>query len=49
MLTKHDSCFSCLNCISTALWDFDFNPDSSLGISKMIVGFNFLSQLGEFT
>lgn len=46
MLEKPDSIFSCLNCISMALWDFHFSTDSSLGISKMVVGLNFL---GEFT
>lgn len=42
MLKKSDSFFSCLTCISMALWDFHFSTDSSLGISKRVVGLNFL-------
>lgn len=42
MLKKSDSLFSCLTCISMALWDFPFGTDSSLGITKRIVGLNFL-------
>lgn len=51
MLKKPDSLFSCLNCISVALWNLHFSTDSSLGISEMIVGswFEFsVSHLDEF-